>query len=108
MFKKKTKDLLRGRPLWSAMSINVCRKMGKRCGSGTTGMGEAIMTATAAVGAFRNYAIKKVAQTTIWHWVVFFIVALFVITPVIMLILGSFSQASLPVDFSLDEMGWDN
>jgi iron(III) transport system permease protein len=66
------------------------------------------MTVTAAAGAFRDYAVKKVAQTTLWHWVVFFIVAVFVITPVFMLILGSFSQASLPADFSFEELGWDN
>ncbi len=66
------------------------------------------MTATAVLGELRSYAVKKVAQTTLWHWAVFFIVALFVITPVFMLILGSFSLASLPVDFSLDELGWDN
>lgn len=66
------------------------------------------MTAIAVAGAFRDYAAKKVAETTIWHWVVFFTVALFVITPVFMLILGSFSLASLPVDFSFDDLGWDN
>jgi iron(III) transport system permease protein len=66
------------------------------------------MTATEAAGAFRDYAVRKVAQTTIWHWVVFSIVAVFVVTPVFMLILGSFSQASLPADFSFDELGWDN
>jgi iron(III) transport system permease protein len=40
--------------------------------------------------------------------VIFSIVAVFVVTPFILLILGSFSLASLPVDFSLSELGWDN
>jgi len=66
------------------------------------------MTAMEAAGAFRAYAVKKVTQTNIWHWVVFFIVFVFVITPIFMLILGSFSQASLPADFSFEELGWDN
>ena len=66
------------------------------------------MTATEAAGAFRDYAVKRVAQTTLWHWAVFALVAVFVITPVFMLILGSFSQASLPADFSFKELGWDN
>ena len=66
------------------------------------------MTAATALGELRSYAAKRVSQTTLWHWAVFALVAVFVITPVFMLILGSFSQASLPVDFSFDELGWDN
>jgi iron(III) transport system permease protein len=66
------------------------------------------MTATQAVGAVRDFAVKRAGQVVWWHWIVFTIVAVFVITPVIMLVLGSFSQASLPADFSLNELGFDN
>jgi iron(III) transport system permease protein len=66
------------------------------------------MTAAQAVGAVRDFAARRVGRIIWWHWIVFSLVAVFVITPVIMLVLGSFSQASLPADFSLDELGWDN
>jgi iron(III) transport system permease protein len=43
-----------------------------------------------------------------WPLAVFLIVFILVITPVVFLILGSFSTASLPTDFSLAAMGLDN
>src|SRR5262245_35460789 len=40
-----------------------------------------------------------------WHYVVFLAVFFLVLTPVLFLVLGSFSTASLPTDFSLATMG---
>ncbi len=64
-------------------------------------------TAT-ATGSVRSFISERITTPSVWHWAIFLLVAVFVITPVFMLILGSFSQASLPVDFSFDELGWDN
>jgi iron(III) transport system permease protein len=43
-----------------------------------------------------------------WNYSVLFFIALLVITPLAFLVLGSFSTASLPTDFSLSTMGWVN
>ncbi|MGH7769311.1 MAG: ABC transporter permease [Candidatus Binatia bacterium] len=40
-----------------------------------------------------------------WHYVIFLAVFFLVLTPVLFLVLGSFSTASLPTDFSLATMG---
>jgi ABC-type glycerol-3-phosphate transport system permease component len=66
------------------------------------------VTAIGAVSTFRSYASSKVSALSIWHWTIFVFVAFFVLTPFFFLIIGSFSQASLPTDFSFSEMGWDN
>ncbi len=43
-----------------------------------------------------------------WPYIVFVVVFFLVLTPVSFLVLGSFSTASLPTDFSLATMGWVN
>lgn len=43
-----------------------------------------------------------------WHYVIFIVVFILVVTPITFLVLGSFSTASLPTDFSLSTMGWVN
>ncbi|MDP6643708.1 MAG: iron ABC transporter permease [Rhodospirillales bacterium] len=46
--------------------------------------------------------------TNIWnHWI-FLLVCVVVLLPLSFLVLGSFSTANLPADFSFDEMGFDN
>jgi iron(III) transport system permease protein len=44
----------------------------------------------------------------LWHWLVFTIVGLAVVVPLLFLILGSFSTASLPTEFTLSELGLTN
>ncbi len=43
-----------------------------------------------------------------WPYVIFVAVFILVLTPVTFLVLGSFSTASLPTDFTLATMGWIN
>ena len=43
-----------------------------------------------------------------WHVAVFLAVFVLVVTPLVMLILGSFSLAVLPTDISFSNMGLDN
>ena len=47
-------------------------------------------------------------RLSLWQHGIFFLVLGLVSLPVIFLILGSFSTARLPGDFSLDTMGWVN
>src|ERR1044071_630382 len=44
----------------------------------------------------------------LWHYGIFLLVLSLVSLPVVFLVLGSFSTARLPGDFSLDTMGWVN
>jgi iron(III) transport system permease protein len=44
----------------------------------------------------------------LWQYGIFFLVLSLVLTPLFFLVLGSFSTARLPTDFSLDTMGWVN
>src|SRR5918992_1433608 len=44
----------------------------------------------------------------LWQHGVFFLVLSLVLVPLSFLILGSFSTAHLPTDFSVDTMGWVN
>ena len=46
--------------------------------------------------------------SAVWHYVLFFCVAIAVLLPLVFLILGSFSTARLPGDFSFDQMGVRN
>ena len=46
--------------------------------------------------------------TSIWHHAVLVTVAIMVVLPLVFLILGSFSTARLPTEFSLDQMGLQN
>lgn len=48
------------------------------------------------------------SRIRLWQHGVFFLVFFFVLTPLLFLILGSFSTAHLPTDFSLSTMGWVN
>jgi iron(III) transport system permease protein len=48
------------------------------------------------------------AGIRIWHWAVFLITLFLVGAPMVFLVLGSFSTAALPTQFSLAEMGLDN
>ncbi|HEX9741526.1 MAG TPA: iron ABC transporter permease [Nitrospiraceae bacterium] len=43
-----------------------------------------------------------------WHWALLIVVLSLVLTPMVLLTLGSFSTAALPTDISLSELGFDN
>lgn len=45
---------------------------------------------------------------SLWHWFVFLVVGGFVMTPLVFLVLGSFSLAELPTDISLSNLGFAN
>ena len=66
------------------------------------------MTVTSATAAFHSTTRGWFASLLSWHWAVFLVVAVFVLTPLLFLVLGSFSTASLPTEFSLAKMGLEN
>ena len=66
------------------------------------------MTAIGAAGGMREFARSRISNFTLWHWIVFVVVALAVLTPVVFLVLGSFSTASLPTEFTLSELSLVN
>lgn len=43
-----------------------------------------------------------------WHWLLFLVVGGLVLIPSALLVLGSFSTARLPTDFSLDRLALTN
>lgn len=56
----------------------------------------------------RSATAFAISAITIWHWIVFLAVALAVVTPLVFLVLGSFSTASLPTEFTLSELSTVN
>ncbi|HEX9808779.1 MAG TPA: iron ABC transporter permease [Alphaproteobacteria bacterium] len=66
------------------------------------------MTAIGAAGAVRDFAREQVSGLKLWHWIVFLTVMGAVITPLVFLVLGSFSTASLPTEFTLTELSFIN
>jgi iron(III) transport system permease protein len=66
------------------------------------------MTAIGAAGGMRDYALSRISAMTIWHWIVFVVVGGSVLTPLVFLVLGSFSTASLPTEFTLTELSLVN
>ncbi len=66
------------------------------------------MTATTVNGPFVSVWLPKIRAASLWHFLVFLIVFLAVVTPLLFLILGSFSQARLPSEFSFLTLGLTN
>jgi iron(III) transport system permease protein len=66
------------------------------------------MTTIGVTQGIRAFAARRLTAISIWHWIVFLTVGAFVMTPLIFLVLGSFSMAELPTDFSLSRLGLDN
>jgi iron(III) transport system permease protein len=66
------------------------------------------MTAIGAAGGMREFARARFSSFSIWHWFVFVVVGGAVLTPLTFLVLGSFSTASLPTEFTLSEMSLVN
>jgi iron(III) transport system permease protein len=56
----------------------------------------------------RGAAAFAFSAMAVWHWIVFIAVALAVVTPLVFLVLGSFSTASLPTEFTLSELSTVN
>lgn len=59
--------------------------------------------ATPALSRF-HIAVPRLRIGSLWHWVVFVVVVLLVATPLLFLVLGSFSSARLPSEFRIDEL----
>ena len=51
---------------------------------------------------------RKARTSSLWHFALFLVVFLSVVTPLLFLILGSFSQARLPSQFSFSSLGLAN
>ncbi len=66
------------------------------------------MTAMDMAGGLRRAAFSRFSGFVWWHWVIFLTVGLAVVTPLAFLILGSFSTASLPTEFTLSELNLSN
>ena len=66
------------------------------------------MTAMDMAGGLRRAAFNRFAGFVWWHWAIFVIVGLAVVMPLAFLILGSFSTASLPTEFTLSELNLSN
>src|SRR6201993_1684417 len=52
--------------------------------------------------------MRATPRLLFWQYGIFFLVLVLVLVPLSFLILGSFSTARLPTDFSLETMGWVN
>ncbi|MCZ6847357.1 MAG: iron ABC transporter permease, partial [Alphaproteobacteria bacterium] len=66
------------------------------------------MTAVSVAQGMREFASRRITAMSLWHWFVFLVVCSAVLTPLIFLVLGSFSLAELPTDFSLSNLGFQN
>jgi iron(III) transport system permease protein len=53
-------------------------------------------------------ARPRLKGLSLWNWIVFAVVAVLVLTPLTFLILGSFSTAHIPTEFTSSKMGWSN
>lgn len=62
------------------------------------------MTAIDVVGGMRRLVIGRFTKFVWWHWAIFITVGLAVLMPLVFLVLGSFSTASLPTEFTLSEL----
>ena len=65
------------------------------------------MTVTTAPMSF-DPAQRRFAAGHLWNWIVFAVVAVLVLTPLGFLILGSFSTARIPTEFTSSKMGLSN
>ncbi len=66
------------------------------------------MTAIGAEGGTKGFALPRITAMSLWHWTIFLVVGLAVVTPLVFLVLGSFSTASLPTEFTLSELSLVN
>ena len=66
------------------------------------------MTAMGVAQGVRNFATHRISAMSLWHWFIFLTVSGAVLTPLFFLVLGSFSLADLPTEFSFSQLGFDN
>lgn len=59
-------------------------------------------------GSALGYARSAFFRENLWHWSVFVVVGLAVLTPLVFLVLGSFSVADLPTQFNIAELTFAN
>jgi iron(III) transport system permease protein len=55
-----------------------------------------------------NSLLRRMTAAPLWQWAIFLIVFFAVLTPLSFLVLGSFSQARLPTQFSFSTLGFAN
>jgi len=63
--------------------------------------------ATPSLSRFQ-ISLPRIGVPSLWHWIVFVVVLLLVATPLLFLVLGSFSTARLPSEFSLTDLSLAN
>ncbi|MDX1484439.1 MAG: iron ABC transporter permease [Alphaproteobacteria bacterium] len=56
----------------------------------------------------QSTVLRRLKNLNWWHWALLIVVASLVLTPMLLLTLGSFSTASLPTDITLSELSFDN
>ena len=66
------------------------------------------MTATTANASPATLRLPTIRASSLWQFLVFVVVCMAVLTPLLFLVLGSFSQARLPSEFSLFNLGLAN
>jgi iron(III) transport system permease protein len=66
------------------------------------------MTAATISDAVYGYARGTFKGEYLWHWIILIAVGLAVLTPLTFLVLGSFSLATLPTEFTLSELSFKN
>jgi iron(III) transport system permease protein len=66
------------------------------------------MTAIGVAQGVRAFAARRFSAMGLWHWIVFMTVCVAVLTPLTFLVLGSFSLAELPTEFSFATLGLEN
>ena len=66
------------------------------------------MTAATISDAVYGYARGTLKGEYLWHWIILIAVGLAVLTPLTFLVLGSFSLATLPTEFTLSELSFKN
>ncbi len=66
------------------------------------------MTALNTALVTKPLRLRWLRETNPWHLIVFLVLGVFVLTTFLFLVLGSFSTASLPTDFTFAKMGLEN
>lgn len=62
------------------------------------------MTAVTAAVSMPEVMRGRFSAIRLWHWIVFILVAVVVLTPLTFLVLGSLSKASIPTEFDLNKL----
>ena len=52
--------------------------------------------------------IPALKRVNYWHWTLLVVISSLVLTPLVLLTLGSFSTAALPTDISISKLSFEN